>query len=250
MREQSNAVLPMPIQVSNAKVGTMSAHGGRPNVHGSIGAAMAGWFRGRSVESQWSRMKTRHLAFLLLIPCASALAEGGRVGFELEFAKYDQTGVRNRAATVAPGWDFAAGSLISSVELLVEKNRDMAVDGDGVRASEDKLFLRLRHDGEIADRLDYYVRGGVGHSSNSVQDFRYAYVEPGVEYEFADRWSWAVAYRGVNSIDGVQGQRSRELYLGPSVDMGKHNEFEFRYGRATGDHNVKLWVLEYVHKFQ
>ncbi|HUW50401.1 MAG TPA: hypothetical protein VMV75_05230 [Sulfuricella sp.] len=194
-------------------------------------------------------MNIKYFAFVLLAASAAVHADGGRIGLELESEKNNQTGITNHAVTLIPGWEFSEENFISRVELLVEKNRDMSADSDGVRAKENKLFLRIRHDGEFTDRIGYYVRGGVGRSSNNERNFNYAYVEPGVEYKFDKYWAWTVAYREINSIDGTPGKHVHKFYLGPSFDMDKNNEFEFRYVKGNGDQDVKAWLAEYVHKF-
>lgn len=189
----------------------------------------------------------KYPALVLLVCCGVAQAEGARIGLELESEKDNRSGLTNHAITVIPGWEFSEGSLISRVELLVEHNRDTKADSSGVTARENKYFVRIRHDGELSDHIGYYVRGGIGHSDNNDQNFNFAYVEPGVEYKLDDHWAWTLAYREINSIDGTNGEHVGKLYVGPSFDMNKNNEFELRYVRGYGDQNVTSWVFEYVH---
>lgn len=193
-------------------------------------------------------MKIRSLALALLLSNAAVHAEGARLGVEFEAERDQRSGITNHAVTLAPGWEFSENSLLSRVELLVERNRDLAADDDGVFAKERTLFLRLRHDGELSERFGYYVRGGVGRSTNNEHDFNYAYIEPGIEFKINDAWEWVFADREINSIDGTAGKRGHKFYLGPNVDIGQHNELEFRYVKGSGDHHVESWLIEYVYK--
>jgi hypothetical protein len=193
-------------------------------------------------------MKIKYLALALWLAHAVAHAEGGRLGVEFESERDQRSGITNHAVTLAPGWEFSEKSLISRVELLIERNRDLSADGDGVFAKERTLFLRLRHDGEISERIGYYLRGGVGRSSNNERDFNYAYIEPGIEFKINEAWEWVFAEREINSIDGAPGKRAHKFYLGPNVDIGQHNELEFRYVKGSGDHHVESWLIEYVYK--
>ena len=181
--------------------------------------------------------------------CGLAHAEGPLIGFEFEAERNNGSGIRNNAVDIVPGWEFSEKSPISRVELLIERNRDNRADGDGITAKENKLFVRIRHDGDINDSLGYYIRGGVGRSFNQERDFNFAYVEPGIEYKFAPRWGWTLAFRDVDSIDAVGGQHVRKLLTGPSLDLDERNELEVRYIRGRGDEDLTAWAVEYVHKF-
>lgn len=192
-------------------------------------------------------MKIKLLALLLI--CASAHAEGPRLGVELESEKDNKSGMTNRSLTLIPGWDFSSDSLINRVELLVERNKDTSADSNGVTAKENKLFLRIRHDGDLAKNFAYYVRGGVGRAFNNEQSFNYAYIEPGLNYEFMPQWDWTVAYREINSIDSIGNKHVSKLITGPNYDLDNQNEFEVRYEKGNGDKDLTVWSLEYVHKF-
>ena len=73
------------------------------------------------------------------------------------------------------------------MELLIDYGKDAHADDQGVRASE-QAVPRLRHKGDLTENGSYYVRGGVGRSFNNERDFNYAYIEPGLKYEFSSRW--------------------------------------------------------------
>jgi hypothetical protein len=191
----------------------------------------------------------KYSALALLFVCGVAQAGGARIGLELESEKDNHSGFTNHAVTLIPGWEFSEESPISRVELLLEHNEDTKANSDGVTARENKFFIRVRHDGEFNERFGYYVRGGIGRSNNNERDYSFAYVEPGLEYKFGEHWAWTVAYREINSIDGTSGQHVGKVYIGPSFDMDKNNEFEWRYVRGHGDKDVTSWVFEYVHKY-
>ncbi|MEY4591990.1 MAG: hypothetical protein RIR18_885 [Pseudomonadota bacterium] len=188
------------------------------------------------------------LIFIALI-CGNAFAEGPRIGVEFESEKDNKSGLTNQALTVIPGWEFSEESLINRVELLLERNQDTSADSRGVTAKENKLFLRFRHDGDISESFGYYIRGGFGRAYNDTRSFNYAYVEPGVEYKITHQWAWTVAYREINSIDGLTGEHVGKFITGPSFDLDAHNEFELRYVKGEGDRSVKALVFEYVHKY-
>lgn len=192
-------------------------------------------------------MKIKLLALLLI--CTSAHAEGPRIGLEFESEKDNKSGMTNHAQTLIPGWDFSSDSLINRVELLIEHNKDTSADSSGVTAKENKLFLRIRHDGDLTKNIGYYIRGGVGRAFNNEHSFNYAYIEPGLNYEFAPQWEWSVAYREINSIDSIGKKHVSKLITGPNYDLDNQNEFEVRYERGRGDKDLTVWSVEYVHKF-
>jgi hypothetical protein len=194
-------------------------------------------------------MKYKVIALALCVICGVARAEGPLVGLEFESEKNNKSGITNQAVDIVPGWEFSEKNLINRIELLIEGNKDTSADAEGVTAKENKLFVRIRHDGKFTDTLGYYIRGGVGRSFNNEGNFNYAYVEPGVEYEFADKWAWLVAVRDTNSIDGTSGHHVTQFRTGPTFDLDKSNELEFLYVKGTGDADLTSWVLEYVHKF-
>ena len=194
-------------------------------------------------------MKVCLTGIALLLICALARAEGPLLGFEFESEKNVNSGITNHGVQIIPGWQFSDESLIHRVELLIDRNQDTARDADGVQARESKLFVRIRHDWDFAENLGYYVRGGVGRSFNNQRNFNYAYIEPGIEFRFMHRWAWIVAFREINSIDGVSGQHVALFRTGPSFDLDKNNEIEIRYARGSGDARLRSWEFEYAHKF-
>jgi hypothetical protein len=134
-------------------------------------------------------------AVVLLGACASAEAEGFRFEFEYESEHDRRTHQRAHAVSLKPGWQFPADHLINMVEFLVEREQGAHRDADGSRERETKFFLRLRHNGKLAESVSYYIRGGVGRSLGDGRNFTYAYVEPGVNYEINERWEWSAGLR-------------------------------------------------------
>lgn len=191
----------------------------------------------------------RYLGLAVLFLYGAAYADGARIGIEYEHEKDHKSGMKNDAFTVKPGWEFSKDSIINLVELSIERNRDANADSAGFRARETKVFLRLRHNRKLNDRVGYYVRGGVGRSFNNQRDFSYAYIEPGLKLEVNERWEWTLALREIDSIDGMPGQRVRKFITGPSYSFDKHNEIELRYVKGSADKNIQSWSLGYVHKF-
>ena len=194
-------------------------------------------------------MKSKLIPFALAVVSVCANADGPRIGVEFESEKDNKSGMVNHAVTLMPGWDFSKESVINRVELLIERNQDTKANSDGTTAKENKLFLRLRHNGSLGGDWSYYLRGGVGRAFNSEGDMNYAYVEPGLKYVLAPQWTWTAAYREINSIDGTKGQRVHKFIAGPSFDLDKKNGFDFRYVKGDGDKDVTAWVVEYVHKY-
>lgn len=191
----------------------------------------------------------KYLAIVLWLYCSVARAAGPLVGLEFESEKNNDSGIINRAVDIVPGWEFAEDSFINRIELLIDRNQDATADDAGVLAKENKLFLRLRHDGDFSDTLGYYVRGGIGRSFNNQRSFNFAYIEPGIEYKLSQKWAWTVAVRETNSIDGAAGHHVAQLRTGPSFDLDRNNEFELLFVKGNGDANLTSWVLEYVHKY-
>ncbi len=148
----------------------------------------------------------KYQVIALWLVCSVARAAGPLVGLEFESERNNNSGITNHAVDIVPGWEFSEDSLINRVELLIDRNRDTRADADGELAKENKLFVRIRHDGDFTDTLGYYIRGGVGRSFNNQRNFNFAYVEPGIEYKLAQRWAWTVAFRETNSIDSVVDQ--------------------------------------------
>jgi hypothetical protein len=191
----------------------------------------------------------RYLALPALLACGCAQAEGARLGFEYEFETDRKTGIRNHAVTAQPGWDFASDRVINRVELLIDHNEDAVHDESGLRAHENKLFVRLRHSRSFTEHASYYLRGGVGRSFSSQRNFSYAYVEPGLKFELSERWEWTFGVRHVDALDGTDGQRVRKYITGPSFALDTHNELELRYARGRGDKDFWSLGLGYVHRF-
>lgn len=192
----------------------------------------------------------RYLGLVTLVTCGVAQADGPRIGLEYESEKDRKTGIKNQAVTLKPGWEFPKDRLINLVELLIDRNQDTQADSDGVRENETKVFIRLRHNRHLNDSVAYYIRGGVGRSMNNQHDFNYAYIEPGLKYEFNERWEWTAAVRESNSIDGTDGQRVRKFITGPSFSVNKNNEIELRYVKGYRDKDTHSWQIGYTHRFQ
>jgi hypothetical protein len=186
---------------------------------------------------------------LLLFACGAVHATGARIGLEYEREKDKRSGMSSNAFTVEAGWEFEKDSLINLVELSVERSRDAEVDSEGFRERETQVFVRLRHNRMLNDSVGYYVRGGIGRSFNNERNFSYAYIEPGLKFEFNDRWEWTVGLREINSIDGTPRQRVRKLITGPSYSFDKRNEIELRYVNASRDKDTRSWSFGYTHKF-
>jgi hypothetical protein len=202
-----------------------------------------------STEHLHKVINMKKTPLLFLFAFGTVCADGPRIGIEFESEKDNKTGMINQAVTLLPGWDFSKESLINRVELLVERNKDTKADNSGTTAKENKIFLRLRHNGNISDSFGYYIRGGIGRAFNSEQDFNYAYIEPGVKYIISQNWSWAASYREINSIDNIKGKHVGKFITGPSYDLDKKNGFDLRYVKGNGDKDISAWVFEYVHKY-
>lgn len=177
------------------------------------------------------------------------MADGPRVGVEFETENDNRSGVKNQALTVIPGWDFASENLINRVELLIERNRDLTADATGVYPKENKLFLRLRHNGNLSQDFGYYIRGGIGRAFNSEADYNFYYIEPAVKYKQNPKLSWVMAYRDIHALDKTTGKNVGKALFGPSYDFDKNNGVELRYVKGSGDKDVTAWIFEYVHKF-
>jgi hypothetical protein len=194
-------------------------------------------------------MKYKMIALALSFVCGVARAAGPLVGLEFESEKNNKNGITNRAVDIIPGWEFSDKSFINRIELLIERNQDARAEDDGLLAKENKLFVRIRHDGDFSDTFGYYIRGGVGRSFNNEHNFNYAYVEPGLEYKLTEKWAWLAAVREINSIDRTGGQHVTQFRTGPSFDLDKNNELEFLFIKGRGDADETSWALEFVHKF-
>jgi hypothetical protein len=188
------------------------------------------------------------VAAIVLSASASAHGEGFRLGVEYELEKDRGTGIRKHEVALQPGWEFENGP-IDLVELLIERNRDARANDEGFRARETKLFLRLRHEGELAGRAGYYLQGGAGRSFNNEQNFWYAYIEPGLTFELGPRLEWMFGVRVGDAIDGTRGERVLKYITGPSFALDKHNEIELQYQRARRDENAWSLSIGYVHRF-
>ena len=194
--------------------------------------------------------RTTTSAFILLsLLSATARGDGPRIGIEIEREKDRNRRVASHGVTLQPGWQFAEGSAIDRVELLIEKSIDRRADASGDREHESKLFLRLRHSGKLGKSLTYYVRGGVGRSFGSDGTFSNAYIEPGLKHELGRRWEWTLGLREINAIDGTPGEHVHRLSTGPSLNFGRHHEVELRYGHTWGDKRLRAVSLQYIRKF-
>jgi hypothetical protein len=197
-------------------------------------------------------MKRRRVELAgILAMCAYSWAQaaGPRLAMELESEKDRKTGIRNYAVSAKPGWEFPKSSPINLVELLIEHGQDTSRDEHGVRERETKLFLRLRHAGNVTTHASYYIRGGIGRNFNNDRDFTYANIEPGLKYELSERWEWTLGVRFIDAIDGTDGQRVRKYITGPSFALDKANELELRYARGSGDKDLTSWSLGFLHRF-
>jgi hypothetical protein len=196
------------------------------------------------------RLTTRLLLPSLVLAAlpGAAYAQGFQIAGEFEYLKYSDTGISNQAFSVIPGWRFPDDRFLSRVELLLEGNQDSRAVPGGVRFTENKAFLRLRHSGDVTDKLGYYVRGGLGHSWNNERNFNYGYVEPALEYSFHEHLDGVIGYRQTNAVDGTPGQRLGEIRAGPDWNISAHHSLEFRYVRGHGDVRETTWVLEYVYR--
>lgn len=212
-------------------------------------AANAASLRAYATIKYGDVMRKKYLALVVLLACSVANAAGPRIGLEYEREKDRRSGMTSNAFTVETGWEFEKDSLINLVELSVERSRDAEADSTGFRERETKVFLRLRHNRMLNDLVGYYLRGGVGRSFNNERDFSYAYIEPGLKFEFNDRWEWTVGLRQIDSIDGTSGQRVRKFITGPSFNLDKNNEFELRYVKGHGDKDVRSWQVGYTYRF-
>ena len=191
---------------------------------------------------------TRYLGAIALCVAACANAEGFRLGIEYELEKDRATGIRKHEVSLQPGWEFQNGP-IDLVELLIERGRDARADEEGFRARETKLFLRLRHEGELASAMSYYLQGGAGRSFNNEKNFWYAYVEPGLTLELGPRLQWMFGVRVGDAIDGANGQRILKYITGPSFTLDKRHEIELQYQRARRDEDAWSVSIGYVHRF-
>ncbi len=191
----------------------------------------------------------KYLGWAVIFACGAAQADGARVGIEYEREKDNRSGISNNSITVKPGWEFAKGSPINLIELLIDRNGYTSAADDGFRGRETKLFVRLRHSGGLNDRVGQYIRGGVGRSFNNQRDFNYAYVEPGLKIELSEHWEWTLAWRESDSISGTAGQRVRKLIAGPSYSFDKYNEIELRYAKGGRDKDFGAWSIGYLRKF-
>ena len=201
------------------------------------------------MTQQLIQSKLKYLGLIILFVCGAAHADGARIGLEYESEKDKKTGMMNDSFTLKPGWEFSKDSLINLAELLIDRNQDAGADSNGLRARETKLFVRLRHGRNLSDRIAYYIRGGAGRSTNNQRNFNYAYVEPGMKFEFGNSWEWTMAIRKIDSIDGTGGQHSGKFVTGPSFSVDKNNEIEFRHVKAYGDKDLKSWQIGYAHRF-
>jgi hypothetical protein len=195
------------------------------------------------------RKRIEFTGLLALCACSCAQAEGPRLALELEAEKDRRSGIRSYAVSAKPGWEFPRSSPINLVELVIERSEDTERDELGFREKETKLFLRVRHGGNLTEHASYYIRGGIGRNFNNERDFTYANIEPGLKYDLSERWEWTFGVRFIDALDGTAGQRVRKYITGPSYALSKANEVELRYSRGTGDKDLTSWSLGFMHRF-
>jgi hypothetical protein len=189
------------------------------------------------------------LLTLAALGAASAQAQQSwQVAAEYENLKYQDSGIHNNAWSVIPGLRWSDDHFISRAELLLEANQDTQANNTGFRFHEQKVFMRLRHSGEITEDLGWYVRGGVGYSWNNERNYSYGYIEPALEYSFSPAFDGVMGYRHTNALDHAPGQRLGELRFGPDWNINKHHTLEVRYVIGRGDTPGRTWVLEYVYR--
>lgn len=187
----------------------------------------------------------------LVSGCASAdwLSEGKpRIGIEVEHERAADKASHTNSLSLIPGLKWEDG-WINMAEILVQTERE--IDSEG-HQTEKKLGLRLRHDFDLLPNLKGVIRGLLGRAFSDREDFSYAYVEPAVKYRFDD-FEFAVGFRVVRAIDGTKGHDLNKFRLGPSIDLGRNDEVEFRWVRSwdadTGKQASDTYIVEYVHKY-
>lgn len=205
-------------------------------------------------------MQTLHMPILLLMLMSSSSVYadttlyGGQPRIAIEFEHEeapDHTEVAN-SVTLIPGIRWNNG-FINQIELLVQTEREKEKE-DGVwhTASGRKIAIRLRKDFQLTDNLRATARTLFGRAFNEGDNYTYAYFEPALKYKFR-HFDFTVGVRAVRAIDGSDGHDANKIRLGPSFDINKHNEIEFRWVRSweahSGKHESDAYIIEYITKF-
>jgi len=185
----------------------------------------------------------------------SALAdwlEGGqpRIGIEVESERGANGAMHTRSLTLTPGIKWKDG-WITVAELIIEAEREQE-QATGARETRRKGGFRLRKDVYLTPGFAGTLRVFAGQAATSEESYTYAYVEPGVRYEFDDI-ELAVGYRVIRAVDASRGHAVDEIRLGPSFDLSPHDEVELRWVRgwdALSRHYISdSWSIEYTRKF-
>lgn len=172
-----------------------------------------------------------------------------RLGIEYEYEKAADGRQRTDAVTLIPGIRWRSGWL-TMTELLIETEQER--ESGRVTERTGKLGIRLRKDFALGERARLVLRGLLGRACCGGEAYSYAYLEPSLKYAFEDV-EMMVGFRAVRAIDGTQGHDFNKFRIGPSFDLGKASEIEFRFVRsweaATGRHDSDAYIVEFVHKF-
>jgi hypothetical protein len=201
------------------------------------------------------------ILFLSLISSLAFADEGRpRIGFEYEYEKSATSSTTNTAMAVMPGIQWKEG-MINRAELYLEGNQDnMWENGSTGNTTETKVGVRLRKDFKFGGNFGGYVRGLVGRSMSSDDNYNYAYWEPALKYDFNKQFGVTASYRIIRSIDGSTGHDKNKLRIGPNFNIDDHHSIELRYVRAYGaehsffnfDNNSlksTAYIFEYAYKF-
>lgn len=195
---------------------------------------------------------------LMLITSSSVYAEttlyGGQPRIAIEFEHEeapDHSEIAN-SVTLIPGIRWNKG-FINQIELLVQAEREKEKE-DGVwhRESSRKVAIRIRKDFPLTDNLRATARALLGRALTEANDYTYVYFEPALKYKLR-YFDFTVGVRAVRAIDGSDGHDSNKIRLGPSFDINKNNEIEFRWVRSweaySGKHESDTYIVEYITKF-
>lgn len=172
-----------------------------------------------------------------------------QLGIEYEYEKAADGRQRTDALTLVPGVKWRSGWL-TMTELLIETEQEREAGRVSGRTS--KLGVRLRKDFALDERTRLVLRGLLGQAFGGGEGYTYAYLEPSLRYAFDDV-EVMMGFRAVRSIDGSPGHDFNKFRIGPSFDLGRASEIEFRFVRnweaGTGRHASDAYIMEFVHKF-
>jgi len=178
-----------------------------------------------------------------------ALAGQFRLGIEYEHEKSADGRERADALTLIPGIKWRSGWL-TMTELLIETEQEREAGRVTDRAG--KLGVRLRKDFALNERTRLVLRGLLGRALDGNESYTYAYLEPSLKYAFNDL-EMMMGFRAVRAVDGTPGHDFNKFRIGPSFDLGKASEIEFRFVRnweaSTGRHASDAYIVEFVQKF-